>query len=422
MKTLFKPLLLASLLASLPLAASAAEKVRLEYWTMNLSPTFADWAKNATAEFNRQNPNLEAVWVDMNWDQIRPKLIASLAAGTPPALVNFNVPWVHEFAAQGNLQPLDPLIGNAKDVYLPAAVKDVSANGKMYAFPFYNSVSVLAYNQELFAKAGIKEAPRNFAEFISTARTVTAKTGVPAFSPKLAPESGGGVIGWFYYAGLPVIDKGRAVFTSPQHVALVQQFADLYKAGVIPRDAYKMEFEQEIAAYSSGRLAMMTTAPQAIKRLETNAKARYDQTGIAPFPTDKGQRAFGAWMMDFVIPKGAKNPADAAKLGLFLTSDAQQLAFSKATETTFPSTKKANLDPYFQAGASSRDPVERARAVAARSMEFAVVVNIPPGTLPDETTMMRKFNDEMQQAIEGRKPVKAALDAAAAAWNARLVK
>ncbi|MGL4603451.1 MAG: ABC transporter substrate-binding protein [Iodobacter sp.] len=396
--------------------AQAAD-TELEFWTMNLAPKFNSYFDQATNTFNAANPGLKAKWVDMNWDQIQPKLIASIAAGNPPALVNFNVPWVHEFAAQGNILPLDQYLGANKAVYSTNAVKDVQVKGQMYAFPWYNSTQIIAYNKDIFAKAGIKNAPKSFDEFIAMGKQIKAKTGLAAFAPKMSD-----MIGFFYYAGLPVITDGKAVFNSPKHVAFVQKFADLYKAGVMPKDVFKMQFEQEIAAYNSGKIAMMTTAAQGLKRTETDAKAIYDKTEVAPFPLDAGKLNLGSWMMDFVIPKGTKDPAAAAKLGIFLTNDEQQLAFSKATESTMPSTKKANLDPYFQSGAKSADVVDRARAVAAKSMDNARTLTLTPGLLPDETVMTKKLQDEVQNAVEGRKSVKEALDAAVAAWNAKLKK
>jgi putative chitobiose transport system substrate-binding protein len=395
--------------------AQAAD-MELEFWTMNLAK-FNTYFDQTIVKFNEANPGLKAKWVDMNWDQIQPKLIASIAAGNPPALVNFNVPWVHEFAAQGNILPLDQFLGANKAIYSTNAVKDVQVKGQMYAFPWYNSTQIIAYNKDIFAKAGIKNAPKTFDDFIVMGKQIKAKTGLAAFAPKMSD-----MIGFFYYAGLPVITDGKAVFNSPKHVAFIQKFADLYKAGVMPKDVFKMAFEQEIAAYNSGKIAMMTTAAQGLKRTETDAKAIYDKTEVAPFPLDAGKLNLGSWMMDFVIPKGTKDPAAAAKLGIFLTNDEQQLAFSKATESTMPSTKKANLDPYFQSGANSADVVDRARSVAAKSMDNARTLTLTPGILPDETVMTKKLQDEIQNAVEGRKSVKEALDTAAAAWNEKLKK
>jgi putative chitobiose transport system substrate-binding protein len=419
-KLIASAMVIAGVLSTSPVFA--AEKVKLEFWTMNMAPKFNRYFTDLTTQFNQKNPNLDAVWVDMNWDQIQPKLIAAIAAGNPPSLVNFNVPWVHDFARQGNILALDEYLGADKNLYQANALNDVSYKGKIYAFPWYNSVSVIAYNKELFNKAGIKAPPKSFDELLTQAKTISEKTKVPAFAPKLSAESGGSFINWFYYAGLPVIENGKAVFNSPQHIALLQKFADLYKAGAMPKDVFKMEFEQEIASYNTQRIAMMTTAPQALKRTQTDSKAIYAKTDIAAFPIAEGKMAFGGWMMDYVIPTGTKSPADAAKLGKFITSDAAQLAFSKETGTTFPSTKLAATDGYFMSGAKSNDPVEKSRAIAALSIGNAKTLTLEPGILPDETTMQRALQNEVQAAITGRKSAKAALDAAVKNWNARLAK
>ncbi|WP_051305048.1 ABC transporter substrate-binding protein [Chitinilyticum litopenaei] len=410
------------LIALLASGLAHAQKTPVEFWTFNLA-SFAPYFEESVKQFNASNPDLEAKWVDMNWDQIQPKLITAMAAGTPPALVNFNVPWTHEFARKGSIQPLDKLVGAQRKVYLPVALNDLTVNQQLYGLPFYNSVSVIAYNKDVFGKAGISSQPQNFEQFIAQAKQIKAKTGVAAFSPKLATKSGdGGMLRWFMYLGLPIVDKGQAVFTGPEHVKAVEQFAELYRSGVIPKDSFRLEYEQEIAAYTSGRLAMMTTSPTALKRVEIDNNAVYNKTDVMPFPVAGGKMAMGAWLMSFVVPKNYAKPEAAVKLGLFLTSDERQLAYARTTETTFPSTAQALQDKYFTAGATSKAPVERARAAAAQSMQYARTPMLPPGALPDETTMMKQFNDQMQLAIEGRKPARAALEEAARMWNARLTK
>ncbi|MEJ2791986.1 sugar ABC transporter substrate-binding protein [Iodobacter sp. LRB] len=415
---LVRPLLLAAMLSST--FAHAADTTKVEFWTFNVTK-FAPYWNDAVQRFNKANPELEAVWVDMNWDQIQPKLISAIAAGNPPALVNFNTPWTHEFAQKDLLQPLDALIGKNKAEYQAGALQDLTVNGKIYGYPFYNAASVIAYNKELLAKSGIKSNPKNFAEFVATARTITAKTGVAAFSPKLATKSGdGGMIPWFQYMGLPIFANGKAVFNSPKHIKAVETFADMYKKGVLPKDSFRLEFEQEIAGYSAGKLAMMTTAPTALGKLADSSKVAYEKTAIMAFPQDEGKLVLGSWLMSFVQPKGYKNPEAAAKLGLFLTNSEQQLGFSKATGTTFPSARKAAESDFFSSGAEGGDPVAVARATVAKSMGAARTLTLPAALMPDATTMSKEFNDEVQAAIEGRKSAKAALDAAAKKWNDRI--
>ncbi|AZN37255.1 ABC transporter substrate-binding protein [Iodobacter ciconiae] len=414
---LVRPLLLAAMLSST--FAHAADTTKVEFWTFNVTK-FAPYWNDAVQRFNKENPELEAVWVDMNWDQIQPKLVAAIAAGNPPALVNFNTPWTHEFAHKDLLQPLDALIGKNKAEYQAGALQDLTVDGKIYGYPFYNAVSVIAYNKDLLSKSGIKANPKNFEEFVAAARTITAKTGVAAFSPKLATKSGdGGMIPWFQYMGLPIFANGKAAFNSPKHIKAVETFADLYKKGVLPKDSFRLEFEQEIAGYSAGKIAMMTTGPTALGKLADSSKVAYDKTAVMAFPAGEGKMALGAWLMSFVQPKGYKNPEAAAKLGLFLTNSEQQLGFSRATGTTFPSARKAAESDFFAAG-SSIDPVAVARATAAKSMGAARTLTLPAALMPDATTMNKEFNDEVQAAIEGRKSAKEALNAAAKKWNERI--
>ncbi|WP_035057494.1 ABC transporter substrate-binding protein [Andreprevotia chitinilytica] len=418
-KRLTKSLLLTALLAS---AFAHAERTKVEFWTFNTAQ-FAPFFNDVVQKYNKANPDHEAVWTDMNWDQIQPKLVSAIAAGSPPALVNFNVPWTHEFANKNLLQPLDDLMGDGKSVYLPGALKDLSVKGKIYGFPYYNSVSVIAYNKDLLAKSGIKNNPKTFDEFVAASRVIKEKTGVAAFSPKLATKSGdGGMIPWFVYMGLPIFENGKAAFTSKKHIEAVELFADLYKKGVIPKDSFRIEFEQEVANYGSGKLAMMTTAPTALKKLSAQSQMAYDKTAIMPFPLGGANMALGGWLMSFVMPKDYKDPQAAAKLGLLLTNDDSQLAFAKATGTTFPSSKKANESEFFSSGANGGDPVGLARATAAKSMAYARTPILPAENFPDEAAMRIEFNDEMQAAIEGRKTAKEALETAAKKWNDRLAK
>lgn len=417
-----KKMKLLALAAALASPTVFAERIKVDFWTFNTAQ-FAPFFNDAVQKFNTANPDYEAVWTDMNWDQIQPKLISAIAAGSPPALVNFNVPWTHEFANKNMLNPLDDLIGDKKNMYLPGAVQDLSVNGKLYGFPYYNAVSVIAYNKGLLQKSGVKLPLKTFDEFIAAARVIKAKTGVAAFSPKLATKSGdGGMIPWFMYMGLPIFENGKAVFTSPKHVAAVELFADLFKNGVVPKDSFRIEYEQEIAAYGSEKIAMMTTAPTALKKLGTDNKVAYDRTAIMAFPLGGAKMALGGWLMSFVSPKGYKYPEAAAKLGLILTNDDQQLGFAKATGSTFPSTRKAADNAFFQEGAGSGDPVGEARGIAAKSMAYARTPILPAQLMVDETSMRKEFNDEIQLAVEGRKPAKAALEAAAAKWNARIAK
>ncbi|MBE9609927.1 ABC transporter substrate-binding protein [Chitinilyticum piscinae] len=402
-----------ALFAASIMSAQAAEKVKVEYWSNSLSPKFDAVMKDLTTKFNASQNQVEAVWVDVAWDAFQARVVTAVASGKVPGLVNLPKPWMDEFAQKKMIVPVTKEVASFKNVYTKGALADVTYGNEIYGLPWYQVTAVLFYNKDLFSKAGVKEAPKSLDQLLAAAKQVKEKTGVSGFAPKLND----GFAGWFLYDGLPLIKDNKAVFNSPAHVKLVEKFAAAYKDGSIPKDVFKMGFEEQIAAYNSGKIAMFAEGAHALKRTQTDAKKIYEVTGVAGFPQGAGKTPFGGFLFLWSVPKGFKDVGAAVKLGQYLTSDEAQLAFAKAS-STFPSTNKALDDAFFQAGAKSADPVEQATAVAATNIKASRTLTI--SGLPDEAAMNKKLNDEVEAAVTGRKSAKEALDAAAALWNEKL--
>ncbi len=106
-------------MASLP--AAAADKTKIEFWSNSLSPKFDAVMKELTAKFNSSQNDIEAVWVDVDWDAFQPRFVAAVAGGTAPSLVNLPVPWAAEYAQKGLIEPLDSKIAGFKKTPTPMA-------------------------------------------------------------------------------------------------------------------------------------------------------------------------------------------------------------------------------------------------------------------------------------------------------------
>ncbi|MBV8635028.1 MAG: extracellular solute-binding protein, partial [Burkholderiaceae bacterium] len=322
----FRRLLVFALSSAALLSASAAAapaKQHIEFWTMSLKPKFVPYFENIVKRYEAENPGVEIEWVDFPGDLIQTKLVTRIVAGTPPALVNLNVPWADEYARDGLIVPVDAMMGDAKSSYVKAAIDDLSFSGKVYGFPLYSNVAIIAYNTELFKQAGITRLPQSLDEQLEISKRIYAKTGKPGFSPSLAKADG-----FLLEQGLPIVENNRAVFNSPQHVALVQKLRDAYLAGGILKDALFSEdnFPAAIAAYNGGRLAMLLAPPTAVKRIETDAKDIYAVTDVMPAPLGPTGMVAGGWLIHFAVPTGIKPelmPA-IAKFARYLTSDENQ--------------------------------------------------------------------------------------------------
>jgi putative chitobiose transport system substrate-binding protein len=396
--------------------AAAEDKVHVEFWTMSLKPKFTPYFKTLVHQYEASHPDVELEWVDVPWDTLQTKLIAAIVARSAPALVQLNVPWAYDYALHGALRPVDDLLGEDRAAYTDGAIADVTFNGKVYGFPHYNSVNVMAYNKVLFQKAGITRVPTTRDEQLSVAKQIYARTGQYGFSPAL-----GKIAGVFLEEGLPLVENGKAVFNSPAHVALIAKFADAYKAGGLLKDKLFSEdnYPASIDAYKSGRMAMLEAPPSALIRVRDDARDVFAVTDVAPVPIGGRGIAAGGWLFHFAMPTGTTGrvATEAARFAKFLTNDVNQLEFAKLAGA-FPTAKKAAADPHFQRLRSDAGAYEKAMALGASRMD--VVRTLYVAGIPGFERLNKRLQDAVEAAIIGRKDIKTALDEAAAFWDSKL--
>ncbi len=405
-----------SLLTAALLAGTAsAQKTQLEFWTISLAPLFNDEMNRLTTQFEKENPSVELKWVDVPATAIEQKLLAAVASGRPPAAVNLSSDMTVKLVEQGAIQTLD-LTPAQKKLYFASPLNTFTYDSKIMGVPWYWAPKVVAYNTEIFKKAGLdpNNPPRTIQTIIAAAKTIKDKTGNYGFMPNI---NGINMLYLFQEAGLPIFDKSKskAVFNSPAHVQLVQQYVDLYKKGYIPEDTMRRGFTAATELYSSGKLGMLITGPQFILRVANDNKAVYDVTKVAPYPINLAGNVIHTGLMGFTVPKGVKDKALATKLALFLTNDVNQLQFSKVTKTTFPSTVKASTDKFFKQGGNNA--IDQGKLVASTELKKAKDLTL---IYPDASKLNKIFKDNIEAAMAGQKTVQAALDDIVKGWNASL--
>jgi len=410
------------LLLLLPAGADAAgaspARARIEFWTVGLRPKFTAFMEDLVRRYQAQHPGTTVEWVDYPWDVLQTKLVARIVAGKPPALVNLNVPRADEFARDGLLLPVDALMGEARGRYLPAALADLTFGGRLYGFPFYSNVGVIAYNREVFRQAGLTRAPRSLDEQLAFARQIAARTGKAGLAPLL-----GSVDGFFLQQGLPVLERGRAAFATPRHAGLVRKLAETYRAGGLLKDSLFAEdnFAAVIAAYKGGRLGMVVAPPSALGRIAADAPDVYAVTEVAPAPLGPTGIADGGWLLHMAVPRGVAPSLlpEAGRFALFLTNDENQLAFARLANV-FPTTVAAGADPHFATLPPDADPAARAKVAAAASMRHARTLYV--AGIEDYDELRRTLVRAVEAGVTGRRDIAAALAEAAAAWDRKLAR
>jgi multiple sugar transport system substrate-binding protein len=158
-------------MAAFPAAAQNAKPLAGQSITVLMpSPQGPDIAADFEAE--------TGIHVDLqtlSWDDIRPKLVTALIAGTAPAdVTEFDWSWTGQFSAAGWYMPLNDAID--ADTVKDIGVSNIfTVDGKLLGVPYSNDFRVMLINKKQFADAGITQMPKTLDELVAAAKQIKEK-------------------------------------------------------------------------------------------------------------------------------------------------------------------------------------------------------------------------------------------------------
>lgn len=396
-------------------AVAAVPQARIEFWTISLQPFFTGYIQGLIARYEHAHPELAIRWIDIPLQAIDQKLLAAIAGGVSPDVVNLNTEGTLRMAEARALVDMDAAVSpQARARYFPNIWNSTRYDGKAYGIPWYVVPNVLAYNQRLFRRAGLDHTrpPATLDAFIQDASIVKQRTGVYGFMPNV---DGIRFLKVFQEDGLAILspDRRRAVFNTPAHVQLLGRYVDLFKRDLFPVDTLQRGYLGATERFAAGQLAMLTTGPQFLLRVRNDSPDVYRDTLVASYPIGRAH-ILDLPTMELAVPLASRHRGEAVAFALYVTNDANQLAFSRLV-VIFPSTREAARDPYFtRAGAS---PEDRGRVIAAGELWIAQDLTV---VVPHSDELFRVFREAVERAFYGRMTPQQALDWAVREWNGRL--
>lgn len=396
-------------------AAAAAPQTSIEFWTISLQPFFTAYVQRLIDTYERAPPGVRVRWIDVQPQAIDQKLLAAIAGGVAPDVVNLNTEGTIRMAEVHALVDMDAAVpAAARGRYFPNIWASTRLDGRAYGIPWYVVPDVLAYNRALFRRAGLDPArpPATEDAFVRAAVAIKQRTGAYGFMPNVDNIR---MLKRFQEDGLPILsaDRKRAVFDSPAHVALLARYVALYKEGMFPDDTLRRGYLGATERYAAGQLAMLVTGPQFLLRVRSDSPGVYQDTLVAPAPLGRAH-VLDLPTMDLAVPLASRHRREAVEFALFVTNDENQLAFSHLV-VIFPSTRKAAADPYFTRAGTN--PEDRARVIAARELGIARDLSV---VVPHSDELFRIFREAVESAFYGRMTPQRALAWAAGEWNTRL--
>jgi sorbitol/mannitol transport system substrate-binding protein len=239
-----------------------------------------------------------------------------------------------QFGVSGLLKNLTPFakrdVSYKFDDVIPVVRNALSANGKLYASPFYAESSFVMYRKDVMKANGVSVPARpTWNQIAAIARKIDSDRmagiclrGKPGWGDLGATfttvlNTFGGT--WWSAKANGKPDKAQV--DKPAFREALTFYVNLVKdAG--ETDAANASFNECLAQYNDGKVAMWYDATVAASFLEANDSAVKGKNGFALAPVKKTKASGWLWTWALAIPRESPDPATAWKYISFATGPA----------------------------------------------------------------------------------------------------
>ncbi|MFV0431645.1 MAG: ABC transporter substrate-binding protein [Alphaproteobacteria bacterium] len=348
-----KSTFLSVLLGGLAITTMASAQTNLTIATVNNAEMIV--MQELSHEFEAQNPDIKLNWVTLEENTLRQKVTTDIS--TKGGQFDIMTVGAYETALWGKngwLLPLDDLPNNYDiDDLIPSVRNILSADGHLYASPFYAESSMTYYNKALFEKAGIQMAEKpTFEDITNYAKAISALNS-DAYGICLRGKAGwgenmGSITTTVHNFGGQYFDEdwNVTIDTPEWHNAISWYHDVLTKYG--PPGASSNGYNENRALFASGKCGMWIDATVAAGYFKDPKESQVaDVVGFAPAPVDINPKGAGwLWSWALGIPSSSQKVEDAKKFISWATSkDYIRLVGEKKGWLTIPpGTRKSTYE------------------------------------------------------------------------------
>jgi sorbitol/mannitol transport system substrate-binding protein len=237
-----------------------------------------------------------------------------------------------QFGSAGLLQKLTPMAKADKSYnygdLIPAVRNGLSAKGNLYASPFYAESSFLMYRKDVLAKAGVTMPLHPTWQQVATIAEKVNSANMAGICLRGKPGWGDlgaafttvlNTFGGTWWSSKPDGTPDKAQVNQPAFKTALDFYSGLIqKAG--EKDAANSSFNECLAQYQAGKVAMWYDATVAAGLLEAKDSPVKGKNGFAFAPVDKTKASGWLWSWALAIPKSSPDAADAWKYISWATS------------------------------------------------------------------------------------------------------
>ena len=389
-----------------------------------------------TKHFETANPGITVKWVTLEEGTLRQRVTTDIATkGGQFDIMTIGMYEAPIWGKKGWLQEVKTDAAYDVDDLLPAMRNGLSANGKLYAVPFYGESSMLMYRKDLADKAGVTVSDHPTWPQVKelAAKIHDPKNGVygiclrgkpgwgdnAAFFTTMVNTFGGQ---WFDMKWKPQVDS------KPWHDA-ANFYVDLLKTYGPPGSAGN-SFNEILALYNEGKCGMWVDATIAASFITDPKQSKVaDKVAFAQAPTmvtPKGANWLWAWAL--AVPNGTKKSVEAQKFIAWATSKEyiELVAKTNGWASVPTGTRKSTYaNPEFQKAAKFAK-AEKAAIDSANPNDSTLpkspYVGVQFAAIPEFQSIGLAVGQQMSAALAGKTTVDQALKAGQAAALREMTK
>jgi multiple sugar transport system substrate-binding protein len=239
-----------------------------------------DTLTSIISEFEQSNPGITIKLEQLSYQEMEDQLLKGVPGTTSRSdILALDPRWLYELIRQDLLKPLNTYIENTENIEnmafipgLPLSYK-IPGSVEVWALPVVSFMAPLFYNVEVLQLAGFDRPPKNRADFLRYARTITnSSAGRFGMALALSPEYPDGlyvdVYSWIWAAGGAMLQRGKPNFTSPSILETLDFLHTLYKEGLLSPDIFLKTREQKLEEFAQGKIGMILASVQDIDTLQ----------------------------------------------------------------------------------------------------------------------------------------------------------
>lgn len=389
-------------------AGATAKEATLQLWVTGSE--YAEILPKQISKFEAANPGVKVDLTMMDWGTYRQQILTGIAGGTPPDVVTFWTSDLATFASQGLLRSIDKDVN--KQEWQQGGLQAMSLDGTLYALPWGLALRALNYRTDFLSEVGLQGPPVNWKDLREYAIKLTKhgangdfqRVGfwIPTGHSYKTPSIWLAFL-WGNGGELLSPDGKKAVFNGPEGVEATEFLAGLLRDDKVDTPG---AITEDITDFIQGKVAMLLSngisgvldskAPDLVSKVKL-AMPPYNKKPVVELAAE-----------GVGVTSNSKNPDEAVKLALFLTSNVEALIAHDAANAYMPAYKAALDSDYVKKSPWLRQYAEMA--------QYARPLPVHPRYIEIEAIL----KDALDSVYVGGVPAKQALDAAAEQVDALL--